>query len=463
MNFNISTDQFIDFIGVKIITENDDCAQNRGNLFYAINLILGLLRRIKYERKICLLQHIVPLVYATFNIIKNLNSLWRNEYQTNCHPDYRKFIFVNITETDKINLLESNINSEEPKSNLQRMQTYIWTLHENCYALIGASINLFKRDILNHIIDFTPILCDLEYMPLWKLKMIFKQFLKPIILNCQDDAILYERTLLTLLDIFLPTIFNKLDKKWEEIKNQQTKETENELNETDNQKTQNELVEDQLVRLISREYIDLMSLLIQQNKSNEKTSNNSQKKEEEDTITQLGKYLLQNRTNLIVMTIAKSVCWRDSSTSIKSSSLNLVLFEKLIQENLIKSVEGAMFLFEQILKGLSIFGEHEHNQSSLLQLMLILYDGSINKLGFNLITAKLAELCGPNLESWQKYEEKFISKSNVNEKRKKEELKKLLDHVIGVSFILICVLLYVINYCIDSTEKHWTTLQIRCR
>ena len=159
----------------------------------------------------------------------------------------------------------------------------------------------------------------------------------------------------------------------------------------------------------------------------------------ESTISELGSYLLTTYPTEIIYSTAKSLSWLDTTISLKTCNLNAILMKKIINDNMIKSESAVYFLFDQLLTALSYFGEYEQNQSILLHLMLILYEGVAVELGFDSIKSKLSEITGTDLKDWNDFHEKLIKNKETKdkilytEKRKKEFLKRLVSQVIGVS------------------------------
>jgi exportin-5 len=319
------------------------------------------------------------------------------------------------------------------------MQNFTWALHENCYSIIGAAASLLTPELYNSDMDFKTILNDLDCLPICKLRMILKCFLKPFIVNCPNEPIYYERLLVPILSVILPFMFSKMDSRWEEIKVRN-------MSDANDEPVEAELVEDEINRLLSREFIDFMLLMIiptigvsKTNDSNDE-SMSELNSEEPVLMSNLGNHLIQSMPNLFIISSAKTLSWLDTNVSLKSCQLNSTIFKKIIQENLIQSEDGANFLFEQILKGLNYFGEHDQNQAILLHLMLVLYENVVIKYGFYSVKVKLAELCECQVKVWDDFDAKFLivppNKQIIPEKRKKDRLKQIVSPLIGVLILL---------------------------
>jgi len=397
-----------------------------------------------------LIPHLFPLINGLFPLISNLNAIWRPEYQNRCHEHYKSLVYSNITETDRLNVLDiplNSVNNEQnvsEKSDAYRMQTFIWSLHENCYCVLGVAMSTIKPEIYDQIYDFKPVLNDLQFLPDWKLKMIVKTFLKPLISNCPTSQTYFEKTLLPIVSTLLPFLFNKINEKWDAIKVRNQCLEEDGMKD-DSEPVESELLSDQLNRLLSKEFVELLICILDSNKTNESLlpidDNNTMTTNEASdnvNISELGSYLLNVIPNVIIVTVAKSLSWLDTTLSLKTAQLNLILIQKIINDGMIKSEEGVCFLFEQIITALSYFGEHEQNQSILLQLMLILYEGITLKLGFSSVKLKLSEISGSDIKQWNDFDEKLIqskAKVHMTDKKKKDMLRKMLSLVIGVSVL----------------------------
>ncbi|RWS27671.1 exportin-5-like protein [Leptotrombidium deliense] len=458
-NTILNTQQFISYIGLDVNSDNDSNGQNRANIIYAVNTIVGLLKRV--VRKQVLLPSITHLIGALFPLIVNLNSLWKPEYQSLIHSEYKQLAFATITETERLQLLEIPLSSPSTegivfKSASHRMQTFLWALHENACSAVGNALQILNPEIYLANLSFCDTLIACEHLPDAKLRMILKHCLKPLVTNCPNEFKFLDEVIFPVIQNFIPFLFRRINAKWESMRIRNT-----ESSEIDNDLAENEVVEDQLCRLLSREFVDLLFVLCVQSKPSKNSVNNFNEDTEmtdeispnvtqDSVFSNLGELVLRRMPDVLIIASAVSLTWMDSIVSNKSAVLNCYLFRKLIGDNAIKTVDEASFLFQQVLTALSFFGEHEQNQTILLQLILVLYEGIIMRLpdvGFKL---KLSEISGESKEKWDNFEEKwmkpFAGRAPITEKRKKEALKSLLSSVIGVSFI---AQLYIVNLFID--------------
>ncbi|RWS04599.1 exportin-5-like protein, partial [Dinothrombium tinctorium] len=446
-NFEFSTERLISYTGLNLnMMESDALGQNRANLIYFVNSVVGLLKRI--NRKAALQPSIYPLLHTLLGIASSLNTLWKPEHQLLVHEDYRSFVFSLVTEIEKLQLLEISLTSNSAngiinKTVPHRMQTFLWSLHESCFLAFNAALPLLSPDIYFQNFNFSQALTDCEHLPDSKLRVILKLLVKPIIINCPNDQALFDHVIYNLTKSFVPFLFRSINSKWEAKKMRNLEEDGIE----DKEMVESELIEDQLLRLLSREFVEFMAIIFIKSKNKNFYNNVSEDTEmadeeynsnsfQEAVFSPLGIFLLQRMPDVFIIANAVLMTWLDSIVSYKSAVINSILFKQLISENFIKTSEEAIFLFQQVLTALSFFGEHEQNQSILLQLMLILYEGLVFQLKIMGVKEKLSEITGQKIDNWDALEEKWAKmaasgRASNLDKKKKESLKALLKSVIG--------------------------------
>ncbi|CAG2108737.1 unnamed protein product [Medioppia subpectinata] len=191
-----------------------------------------------------------------------------------------------------------------------------------------------------------------------------------------------------------------------------------------------EVISDQINRFLGKEFIELLAVILSPTKGN---SSDISSDVFDTNISELGNYLLNTIPNVIIYPTAKALSWLDSNTALKTSHLNAVLIRKIIKDQMIRTEDAIFFLLEQLINGLSYFGEHEQIQSILLDLILILYEGIAIKLGFSAIKVSLSEMSGSDINEWNHFEDKLINcqKIKFTDKKKKELLRKLVSPLIG--------------------------------
>lgn len=423
IEYNMNTADFMKYIGLTSPqSEWEQYITNRTSLIYAINIIIVIIKRV--NKRNALLPAFLPYVCSLTKIIKNLNEMWSPESQQLCYPEFKDTIYAPILDNDRFVLIEvliPGIKQQHKKEdddpnvyNVNKMQTFLWLLHENSFISIGSAAYSLGHELYYNLETVDLIHC-INNLPDFKFKMIFRSCLKPLISNCPKSKKIYETKIFPLFYKFLPAFFEKINQKWNIIK-----EFRNNDQETD--QLEAEILEEQICRSLSKEFIDFLSILLI-----EKSSKN-----EEDRLSFLGLCLLKQVPDLIYMT-ATLTTWLDSTISLKATTLTIRIIEKLNEEEIIKTSSVVSYLIKQVLIALSYFGEHDTNQAALLNLFAKLYENFVIKYDFRDVKTQLVEYSGQNIRSWNSYEERIINISNS--KKKRDAIKGLLDNVIGVSYL----------------------------
>ncbi|GBM42891.1 hypothetical protein AVEN_240825-1 [Araneus ventricosus] len=153
-----------------------------------------------------------------------------------------------------------------------------------------------------------------------------------------------------------PFMLQKLNAVWEKFKNKygtcvnyEDKLTENE-----------EIIEDQLHRTLSREYISfLVELMTKQDTCS--VNENTMESDKKDTsnghakgLTELGTKILQTESvrPIFICTAFDSLRWLDTTTNIKAIQLSELVFNKILEDGLIQQIQEADYLLQSVLYGL---------------------------------------------------------------------------------------------------------------
>lgn len=341
-------------------------------------------------------------------------------------------IFAKIASSDKGCLLEGfclpRLENDIKNGGL-KCQSYLWALHESLFSLLSSYLVSFGACVFINCSNFLSVLEDVHLLPPMKLRMILKVIIKPASSRWPDDVEFRQHFFLPLMQNFIPNIFQRADVAWASFRSTDWKEYE---------QIQDEIVEEQTNRLLSRELMEVMKLVLFQEKrgmilagSDEMSDATSQQK---PAISELGKFLLNRNLNRIVCMIVSSLSWVDSNVLFKSITINQVLLEFLIENQSIQSREEISFYIHHLLTGLSFMSEDEQNQPSFLTLFLTLYGHSKSVNNENLFWNLPA--MDPN--QWKALDLTLRKldhgkKSAGMERKKREALKSVLSPVIGVS------------------------------
>ncbi|CAG9856617.1 unnamed protein product [Phyllotreta striolata] len=469
---------FISFIGLDkppVPSNTEDvCGQNRGNIMFCLNLLLGAIKRCAWpddpERAtrggfvvsltesgnpVCrnpAAPHVVPLLPHILNLMKIFNELFSPEAQNMIHESYKDCL--GMLETERMNLLGliGHIvgdagDAQAVQSPLERMQRFLSGLHETCYHMMGSLGPSLGRDLYNipelGLAIVNSVLSFIQFIPDYRIRPIIRVYLRQFIFSC--PAPFYEVVILPIMVHLAPIILSRLHTKWQQVIEFRNREAHE-----DNQDTQ-EVLEDILTRALTREYLDLLKVALVGGSVMPESTADSMETEEYSTdsptpphtrsnitnevISDLGLILLRNEKTChsIVLAVLGALSWIDSNASLKATSLIGPIVRQLVSD---KSLNGdvAAHIMAAVLNALTLHGQHEANQGSLLTLGAQIYE--LLRPTFLEVLAVMQQIPGVNPVDLQKLDERIsgnTSKGNKVEKVKKDLFKKITGSLIGRS------------------------------
>lgn len=488
-DYELSCDQFIDFVGFNrvdneqqqdtMISQQITPTQlNRVKLSYVINFIGSITKRM--NSRATLLPEILTFAKPILNIIFTMHALWLPEMKAKCVKDYQQFLFAPFNNAYKQQILDTVLVNQKSdtsnetnhagigdsydsstakptRGNGQYIELFSWNFYEMLLATMGAIINKTTPELFYYVseVNLQTALTGAEYLPPLKMHKLIKHFIMPLVNTCSKDQHLIETKLLPLLSKLLPFLFEMLDGQWKKV----TKDEElaqdgardSKLDQS--QQLADEMVQDQLLRNLSRDFVDLMNMILVEsiqpveatannnsthggsnNIQNSFTANqsaNSRSNQTQDLhkIGQLGLNLLAAGPDILKV-MAATLTWSDSTLNAKTTFINQQLIKHIITSNLIKTPDEALLwlgpMFNNVITSLRMFGEHEQNCSGLLTLFLYLYE-NFNKTIPN-FHDQLEQLTGIPKSSFQRYEQET---GKSNEKNRRAGLRKVLDVLVG--------------------------------
>ncbi|XP_066245645.1 exportin-5 [Euwallacea similis] len=468
--------EFISFIGLdkppSAETTNNICGQNRNNLIFSVNLVLGAIKRCSWpddpERAtrggfvvsltesgnpVCrnpAAPHVVPLLPHILSLIKIFNEMFIPEVQARIHDSYKGCLAM--TEVEKAVLLgvvgHNSENSDNPtiQGPLERMQCFLTSLHESCYHMVGSMGPSLGRDLYNipdlALAIINSILSCLQCIPDHRLRPIIRVFLKSFIYSCPTPH--YDVVVLPVIAHMAPIYLNKLHGNWQRVIEFRNREVQEDDADT------KEVLEDYLTRALTREYLDLLKVglvgggLIPEGSSatmeteelsNSPTPPSTRSNLTAEVISDLGLILLRNDKTCqsIVLTVLGALSWIDSTASFKATQLTGPIVRQLTIDASLTG-EMATHIMAGVLNALILHGQHEANQSSLLTLGAQVYE--MLRPSFVEVLGMMQQIPGVNPVDLQKLDERIsgsTSKGNKVEKVKKDLFKKLTGNLIGKS------------------------------
>lgn len=468
--------EFMAFVGLNkpaaVPNTDDPCGQNRSNLVFCVNLLLGAVKRCNWpddpERAtrggfvVALTEsgnpvcrnpsapHVVPLLPHILSLIKIFNELFTPDAQAILDDSYKSCL--GMLEVERANLLGitgHSSDSNEIQNNqtpAERMQIFLQGLHESCYHLMGSVGPSLGRDLYT-LPDLGPaivnsVLACLQFIPDYRLRPIIRVFLKPFIFSCPPPF--YEVVVLPILAHIAPIMVARLHSNWQKVNELKSREAQD-----DNADTQ-EVLEDVLTRALTREYLDVLKVALVGGSLTSDATPDTMETEDlsmdsptppvrnnlaSEVISDLGSLLLRSDKTCqpLVLTVLGALSWIDSNASLKSSYLVGPIVRNLMAENSLNG-EMAAHIMAAVLNALNLHGQHESNQGTLLTLGAQMYE--ILRPTFPEVLGVMQQIPGVNPVDLQKLDERIsgsTSKGNKVEKVKKDLFKKITGTLIGRS------------------------------
>ncbi|KAK9885730.1 hypothetical protein WA026_012499 [Henosepilachna vigintioctopunctata] len=465
---------FLSFVGLDKppAHQSDPCGQNRSNLIFCVNMLLGAVKRCSWpedpERAtrggfvvaltesgnpVCrnpATPHIMPLLPDVLSLIRIFNELYMPEAQALIHDQYAGCL--SMPETEKSNLLglighavseNGDISTAVP---VERMQGFLAGLHENCYHMMGSMGPSLGRDLYSlsdiGLAIINSVLSCLQFIPDCRLRPVIRVFLKPFIHSC--PAPFYESVVSPLMAHMAPIMLTRLHSKWQQVNELRNREIQDDQ---DNQ----EVLEDILTRALTREYLDLFKVALVGGSLTPESSSETMEIEDlsmdsptppsarvnmtNEVISDLGLILLRSEKTCqsIILTVLGALSWIDSNASLKATYLIGPIVRQLALDNSING-EMAAHIMAAVLNALTLHGQHEANQGSLLTLGAQMYE--MLRPSFLEVLAVMQQIPGASPVDLQKLDERIsgsTSKGNKVEKVKKDLFKKITSSLIGRS------------------------------
>lgn len=225
--------EFIRFVGLTVPPlqdlQLDPAWPNRRDLSHAVNTVLGVIKRCSWPDDpdrasrggfvVGLTEsgnpiyrnpatpHVVPILPKILGIAKIFNELFTPEVLSLYADGFKK---VNdMLEQEKKNLmgispiLTDPMDPSQPKPStaLSKMQTYMTTLYESCYHMLGSAGPSLGRDLYElpgiGVALVNSVFSGLIHVPDYRLRTIIRVFLKPFVYSCPPA--LYDTV---LIDVF---------------------------------------------------------------------------------------------------------------------------------------------------------------------------------------------------------------------------------------------------------------------
>ncbi|CAD5123283.1 DgyrCDS11642 [Dimorphilus gyrociliatus] len=199
-------------------------------------------------------DHVKPLLENIIGLQKIYYQLWQPEYIKRRHPDFSKVFLLSESRHVYLSTNESH-NEKNPQD---RMQNFLKTIHDYSNHILGhygicLGRNLYNIQGLSEVL-VSCLFPGLNLVTDCHVRSVIRTFLKPYFLNCPKEY--WSENVLHMLSKFCPFMYSRLEVRWQRIDDYSEAISECETN-TESE----EVLEDQLLRLLTREYLDLLIVL----------------------------------------------------------------------------------------------------------------------------------------------------------------------------------------------------------
>uniref|UniRef100_A0A6Q2XNR3 Exportin-5 n=1 Tax=Esox lucius TaxID=8010 RepID=A0A6Q2XNR3_ESOLU len=471
---------FLAFVGADQqvpVGSEDTTGINRSRLSFCVYTILGVVKRARWPsdleeakaggfvvgytpagapiyRNPCTHQ-VLALLPNLLALIRTHNSLFLPENMCRLSDMFSKAYDVIEVEKNVVLGLPQPVldiyDSPVYKTQLERMQGFFCTLHDNCYHILGNAGPSLQQDfytiegLAEQIVGSAFVSLDNRVF----LDISVRVFMKQLVVSCPPEY--YDSLLCPLLGPLFSYMQQRLNMRWQIINQRSTDSGEEDEACEENQVTQ-EMLEEQLVRLVTREVLDLLTRACILKKIPEPAGN----KEDVDGVeeemmstespaltaaptqgtgelTELGKCLVKHEDiYMTLLTISfSSLSWKDTSNCHRTASMVCwTLLRQVVGENLLP--DAVIWFYTSVLKGLQMHGQHEVCNSALTQLALFIYD---NLRPRNVeLRAVMTQIPGVSVEALDQYDQQLLDPNSLprlGEKKRKDQFKKLLAGTVG--------------------------------
>uniref|UniRef100_A0A8C1LTZ4 Exportin 5 n=1 Tax=Cyprinus carpio TaxID=7962 RepID=A0A8C1LTZ4_CYPCA len=468
---------FLAYVGAdQVISDldtEDQMGINRSQISFCVNTILGVVKRARWPanpeeakagsfvvsttsdgapiyRNPCAepLQALLPNLFA---LIRTQNSLFLPENINRLSKTFsRVYDIMDVEKNFALGIPQPVLDAYDSsayRNIVERMQGFFSSLYDNCYQVLGNAGPCMQQDfyatedLAEQIVGSAFI--HLDSVPDHRLPCL-RIFLQ-LVMSCPYDY--HDSLLCPLLGPLFAHLLQRLNFRWQII-NQRTSLCTQEEDEAyeENHVTQ-EVVEEQLLRLVTREVMDLLSkfplfffsfffliifFLGDQEMVSVDSSQGIQMNTPSDELSELGKCLLQSED--IYMTLLaicfNSLSWEDTINCQRSASvLCWTLLKQVLGCNLLP--EAVTWLYTSVLKGLQMHGQHEGCNAALTQLALLIYESLRPRYAeLRFIMNQIPDI---HVEALEQFDQKTIQStvSKAGEKKKKEQFKRLIAGTVG--------------------------------
>lgn len=482
------------------------------DMFTASNLLIRLFKRVNPNRFFSI-TGLSALDYLTpfYKLIGAINSLWQfhqNKDQLSlnalCHPFYHQYMFAEtpifqlnsicidrpflVPADDLKDFLASWDRQGPPPPELIGLHTYkrVAVLYSHSIALLSSSMNyLFyyyfaspsSEEVLENFLKnaFLLMFSHSKALPLVYYYELIKLYLRNVVGYCpRSEKFLKTSQIVEILNDFLPFVFNKIDQKFQAIKQGKSNAPPRMYSYRFNQQSRDEHEMEVCIEFatnsLGQEFINLLHDIFSEPKNitvwaskfqqldagqanNKQPDDDAMDDDEMTSVSAAGSggskdlekfdsdLLLSNHmiaTNASPLVIIASNCllWPIDNLRSVVCGVNMILVKSLVARRQMHTVEGFYYLAERIIGAISHTEKSDATTvNNLASLFSLLYESVVlpNNLS-STVNPQLAHIFNVDLQQWDQFAQGFTTastaSSSANERKKQQKkLKALLDNV----------------------------------
>ncbi|XP_042308146.1 exportin-5 isoform X2 [Sceloporus undulatus] len=465
----MNSEDFIRYVGADNrithpVTE-DPCGLNRSRISFCVYTILGVVKRACWPasleeakaggfvvgymsngnpiyRNPCSVQ-VLKFFDNLLALIRTHNNLYTPEIVAKLGENFAKALDMLEVEKNAILGLPQPLlelyDSPVYKTVVERMQGFFCTLYDNCFHILGSAGSSMQQDFYSveglAALLLNSAFVNLDNIPDYRLRPMLRIFVKPLVLSCPSEH--YESLICPILGPLFTYLQMRLSQKWQVISQRSLLCDEDTAE--DNPESQ-EMLEEQLVRLLTREVMDLIAVCCVSKKGAEQNSAVAADGDDEEMmsaevtvpsnseLTELGKCLMKQEDvcTALLITAYTSLSWKDTLSCQRTTShLCWPLLKQGLTRNLMNP-DAVIWFFTSVLKGLQVHGQHDGCMAALVHLAFQVYEA---------LRPRYAELktvmeAVPEIqkESLEQFDSKLLNVTlkKMAEKRRKDHFKRLI-------------------------------------
>ncbi|XP_018497195.1 exportin-5 [Galendromus occidentalis] len=414
---------FAAYLGLLSVEDFERRTENRKVLSGKLMSITGALKRCKSVAG----RHAVFELVARTCLNRLLKILWLFKdlfAQSIVHPDLVQSILC-LGENEKYMIFGSNLPCcYFPEPRVPQARTFMTNIQENLtlfFVAISYRTEFYslREDMGNIIIN------GFQNLPNYKMHQYIHLIVKSFVKNCPEH--LLSRQLSSTFIPMMSVIYGYLKPRWDSQRNF--------CKDEETGATLEELIDDQVTHLMSRDLIEITSyFVIDSSKPPSVKTSDEVGAEVVAAMKSFGAELLADGDACrCVVTIAFSALYAgDSQTSFKSIALCSTLAFHLVRQEISPMIEElCVLMYKSLLLSLTVHGDNEAQAPLLLTLGVNLYRWLAPCARQHLHELLLS--LGVRIDFIEKFEATFVPEIAISARRRKDTFRAMVEHLLGTS------------------------------